>query len=64
MNSKKSGKHVSYNDNKDVITHRLKVFRDKTAPLIDFYRQKGILNAVDADGDMDEIEGRIQKLLI
>ena len=34
-------------DKIDAITHRLEVYRSQTAPLIDFYRKKGILKDVD-----------------
>jgi adenylate kinase len=35
-------------DRIEAITHRLEVYRSQTAPLIDYYRKKGIL--VDIDG--------------
>ena len=50
-------------DNEDVIRHRLEVYRDKTAPLIDHYRQKGQLISVEAQGSIEAITDRIQQAL-
>ncbi|MEB3173300.1 MAG: adenylate kinase [Cyanobacteriota bacterium] len=50
-------------DNADVIRHRLEVYRQQTAPLITYYRERGLLEAVDAAGTVDEIATRIEALL-
>lgn len=50
-------------DNADVIRHRLAVYREQTAPLITYYRERGLLQAVDAAGSVDEIAARIEALL-
>ena len=50
-------------DNEEVIRHRLEVYRDKTAPLIDFYSNQGLLHSVDAVGDIDQIGARIRRIL-
>ncbi|MEB3234122.1 MAG: adenylate kinase [Cyanobacteriota bacterium] len=50
-------------DNADVIRHRLTVYRDQTAPLIAYYRQRGLLQSVAAEGSVDDVAGRIHKLL-
>jgi adenylate kinase len=50
-------------DNKDVIRNRLEVYRDKTAPLISYYQNKGLLISVPAQGSVEEITGRISKVL-
>ncbi|MBF2056116.1 MAG: adenylate kinase [Cyanobacterium sp. T60_A2020_053] len=42
-------------DNEETIANRLEVYRQKTAPLIDFYDQKGLLKNVDGDRPMAEI---------
>ncbi len=34
---------------------RLRVYREQTAPLVDFYRAKGALSSVDAAGSVDEV---------
>lgn len=38
---------------------RLRVFGEQTAPLIDFYRNRGLLRSVDAGGTPDEVAGRV-----
>ena len=50
-------------DNEAVIRHRLEVYREQTAPLISFYRNKGLLQSVEAAGSVEEIAERIGALL-
>ncbi|HJN35661.1 MAG: adenylate kinase [Prochlorococcus sp.] len=50
-------------DTEAVIRNRLEVYREKTAPLIDYYRNKGMLTAVEAQGTIEEIKARIEKAL-
>jgi adenylate kinase len=50
-------------DNEAVIRHRLEVYREQTAPLISFYRNKGLLQSVEAAGTVEEIAERIGALL-
>jgi adenylate kinase len=50
-------------DNEAVIRHRLEVYRQQTAPLITYYREAGLLQAVEADGTVDQIAARIERLL-
>jgi len=66
----KTGKvyHVKYNpppegveviqrddDREEVVRKRLKVYREQTQPLVDYYRQKGILEVVDASQPPGEV---------
>lgn len=51
-------------DNEDVIRHRLEVYRQQTEPLIAHYRERGLLQAVEAAGTVEEIGGRIAALLV
>lgn len=46
-------------DAPETVRHRLQVYRRQTAPLIDWYRQQGILQEVDGDGTVDEVTTRI-----
>ncbi|MCP9858812.1 MULTISPECIES: adenylate kinase [unclassified Cyanobium] len=46
-------------DNEAVIRHRLVVYQEQTAPLIDHYRQLGLLRSVEASGTVAEIGERI-----
>ncbi len=50
-------------DNEAVIRNRLVVYREKTSPLISFYRDKGLLVSVEANGSVEEITERITKVL-
>ncbi len=46
-------------DNEETIGSRLDVYREQTAPLIDFYRERGMLKTVDAEGSIDEVYARL-----
>jgi adenylate kinase len=46
-------------DNEDVIRHRLEVYRTQTAPLIEHYKDRGLLMAVDAAGSVEQIGANI-----
>jgi adenylate kinase len=45
-------------DNEEVIRNRLDVYREQTEPLVEFYRKRGKLKTVDADGTIDEVYER------
>ncbi len=47
-------------DTEDVIRQRLHVYEENTAPLIDFYDDRGILVRIDGEGDVDEVTERIE----
>ena len=46
-------------DSEQVIRNRLEVYRDKTSPLISYYRRKNLLITVPAEGNVEEISDRI-----
>jgi len=48
-------------DTEDVIRNRMKVYRDETAPLLDYYHHE--LKTVDAVGALDEVFARALRLL-
>ncbi len=50
-------------DNEDTIRERLAVYREQTEPVIDFYRKRGKLKTVPADGGVDEVYGRLLEAL-
>ncbi|MEB3172123.1 MAG: adenylate kinase [Synechococcaceae cyanobacterium] len=50
-------------DNETVIRHRLEVYRQQTEPLIAYYREQGLLQAVEAAGTVAEIAARISALV-
>lgn len=46
-------------DTRDVICNRLAVFDEATAPLVDYYRGRGLLHVVDAGRSEDEVTAAI-----
>jgi len=46
-------------DTEDAIRRRLEIYETTTAPLIDWYRQRGLLVAVNAVGDVDAVTARV-----
>jgi adenylate kinase len=50
-------------DKEETIRNRLEVYQKSTAPLIDYYRSKGILRSVDGTGSIDDIFNRICAVL-
>jgi len=50
-------------DNEETIGQRLNVYRDQTEPVIEFYRQRGKLTTVDADGPIDEVYERLTAVI-
>lgn len=46
-------------DNEETISNRLDVYRTQTEPLVEFYRKRGTLRTVDADGSIDEVYTRL-----
>jgi adenylate kinase len=50
-------------DDESVVRHRLEVYREQTAPLIDIYDGRGVLVKVDAIGEIDDVTARIVEAL-
>jgi len=50
-------------DNEETIRNRMRVYREKTQPLIDHYAARGVLAEVDGEGDVDEVARRIEEAL-
>ena len=50
-------------DDEEVIRHRIKLYQEKTAPLIDHYNKQGLLKSVKGDGDIEDIASRIEECL-
>ena len=46
-------------DTPEAVRNRLAVYNDVTAPVVDFYRQRGLLKVVDGEGSMDDVFNRI-----
>lgn len=54
---------VRPDDREDVVRTRIETYERETAPLIDYYRKKGLLRDVYASGVIDEITSRVQEAL-
>ncbi len=50
-------------DTEGVISNRLRVYQEQTAPLVDHYRERGLLRAVDGDQKIPRVQADIQSLL-
>lgn len=50
-------------DTEETVAKRLKVYEEKTKPLIEFYRKKGVLQSINAEGAVDEITQRLEAAL-
>ncbi len=50
-------------DNEETIANRLKVYREQTEPLVEFYRAAGLLIEVDAMGAAEQVTARIEAAL-
>ena len=46
-------------DSEVVQVQRLKVYQDKTAPLIDYYREEGLLLEIDGNGTINTVYSRL-----
>jgi adenylate kinase len=47
-------------DEPEVIRERLRIYRERTEPLLDYYRQQGILETIIGTGTPDEVFARIK----
>ena len=50
-------------DNEETIGNRLKVYRAQTEPVVEYYRQAGLLHEVDGEGSVDEVYARVTATL-
>ena len=50
-------------DNEETIRTRMKVYREQTAPLLEYYDAKGKLTSVDGVGALDEVTARLHDAL-
>jgi adenylate kinase len=50
-------------DNEATVAERLRVYEEKTRPLIEFYRARGLLRAINAEGDVEEVTRRLEQAL-
>jgi adenylate kinase len=50
-------------DNETTIGSRLEVYEKQTRPLVTYYRRRGLLRKVDAEGELAEVFARLEKVL-
>jgi adenylate kinase len=50
-------------DREEVVSERLRVYREQTEPLIEFYRRRGLLREVDGDRPLAAVTADIQAVL-
>lgn len=50
-------------DRPETVRERLRVYREKTAPLVSFYRKRDLIADVDGVGSVPEVAGRIDEAL-
>jgi len=61
--TKRAGEQGRADDSEEAIRHRQQVYLRETSPLIDVYRERGLLVPVDGLGGMDEVAERIAAAL-
>jgi adenylate kinase len=50
-------------DTEEVFGTRLKVYLSETVPVLDYYKQRNVLQTVDGDRDIDEVTAAVQAVL-
>jgi adenylate kinase len=50
-------------DNEAAVAERLKVYDEKTKPLVDYYTEQGLLRSIDAEGEVDDVSSRLNAVL-
>ncbi|HHV80997.1 MAG TPA: adenylate kinase [bacterium] len=50
-------------DKPETIRERLRVYRERTAPLIDYYKNRGLLEVVDGSGSIEEVHRLVLQVL-
>lgn len=57
------GEPVRADDNPEALKVRLAAYREQTAPLIDYYRRKGLLKTVDGMAPVNDVSATIDRVL-
>lgn len=50
-------------DNEATVAERLRVYEEKTRPLIEFYRARGLLRVINAEGNVEQVTERLEQAL-
>ena len=60
---RKSGGEVRADDNVETFRERLRVYGEKTRPMLEVYEKQGLLRRVDGTGAIDDVFERIRAIL-
>src|ERR1035437_7645321 len=61
--TKAAGKPLRADDNEQTLRHRLKVYREQTSLIIPYYRERGLLQAIDGMKEIKDVEEAIKAAL-
>lgn len=61
--AKRAAEEGRSDDSEEVVRNRMKVYESQTAPVVDYYAQKGLLSRVLGVGTIDEVFQRIKAVL-
>lgn len=50
-------------DNLETVRHRLKIYRERTVPVLDFYQTRGLLRRVVGDAPISEVVERVKNVI-
>lgn len=59
----RAGEEGRSDDTSDAIRKRLQVYREQTAPLLQFYEERGVMARIDATGSVDEVAASVAKAI-
>jgi adenylate kinase len=59
----RSGESERADDDDTVVHARMSVYKEQTEPMIDFFREKGILKTIDGSGTVDTVYSRLSDVL-
>lgn len=61
--TKARGEEVRKDDNEETFKHRLKVYKEQTAPLIPYYEKQGKLAVLDGMGSIEAVSAEIDAIV-
>ena len=61
--AKRAAKEGRSDDSENTVRHRMKIYAEQTAPVVDYYAQKGLLSRVLGEGTIEEVFQRIKGVL-
>ncbi len=50
-------------DREEVVRKRLRVYREQTKPLINYYRERGVLVDINGNGDIEEVWSQVEEAI-